>query len=483
MSIHAWMLTGLLIGAPPAAPADAAPMPRLEKGLEVTWRGKFTEAILRPNVGAFRTYEVETRLFVLDVFETGADGALFTSVKLKPEVKLHPEPLPIIRLELVRVESNGKVSLLPADSLLAPPEKRQPRPLPLMAMESLPTFEPTLFVGFPTEHFRPGQAWNVPEPKRPALNYRIEGLDVMRGSRCVKVSTLQQTENWNQLRSDSTAWRRGEIIWASARHGYAVRIERTIEKRDPKAGDLAFRSKLEYDQVGHMRYPERFGQDRRDEIIGAAAFTAALERAIADRGGPEAFEALIQRIDQHVTSHFSGDAVPYREAIMSVKRKAEAAKRGHIPPAPAPPETGEAPPLTIGKPALDIKLADLANRDSAALSKLRGQPVLLIYYQPGSARAAEPVMRFAESLYIRHVGKAYVLPLAVGDCEKAAQQRIDWELNVHILNGSEAHKNHGIEATPCFVIIDDEGIVRNITRGWSDDNADAIRRELSKWLK
>ncbi len=70
-------------------------------------------------------------------------------------------------------------------------------------------------------------------------------------------------------------------------------------------------------------------------------------------------------------------------------------------------------------------------------------------------------MRFAESLYVRHVGKAYILPLAVGDSEKAAQQRLDWGLNVFILSGREAHKEHGIDATPCFVVIDDEGIVRS----------------------
>ncbi len=238
----------------------------LTRDSEITSGGAYQRSHFPAQVGARRTYDVETRFFVLDVFETGVDGALFTSVKLKPEQMGHPDPLPIVRLEFVRIDASGKVSLLPADSLLAPPEKRQPRPLPLMAMESLPTFEPALFVGFPTERLRPGQVWNLPEPRRPALDYRIEGADMMRGSRCVKVSTFQQTENWNQLRSEAAAWRRGDTVWVSAKHGYAIRIERTIEKRDPKAGDPAFRSKLEYDQVGHMRYPVRFGQDRRDEI-------------------------------------------------------------------------------------------------------------------------------------------------------------------------------------------------------------------------
>jgi hypothetical protein len=489
MSIHAWMLTGLLLGAPPEIPADAAPVPRLEKGLEITWSGTFSEAIRRPNVGAVRRYEIETRLFVLDVFEQGADGALLTSIKLKLDQKTIPVPLPIVRLELVRIDPSGKMSLLPADSLRSAPDKRLPVPLPLMAMEGLPTFEPAEFIHFPTDRVRFAQAWSAPEPKRPVLNYRIEGFEIIRSKkfdfRCVKVAMAQQTEDWNKLRSETTAWRRGETVWVSAKHGYAVRIERTIEKRDPKSGDLSFRSELKYDLVGLMRYPDRFGQDRRDEIAGAASFLADFERALADpaRNGAAPFEVLLRRIEQHLTTHFSGDEAPYRQAILSVQRKAEAAKRGDIPPAPPPPETSEAPRLAIGKPALDIMAVDLTNREAIALGKLRGRPVLLIYYQPDKARTAEPVMRFAQSLFAQYAGKAFVLALAIGDGDKALRQRSDWGLTMHILAGRDVYKQHGIDSTPCFVVIDEEGIVRNITLGWSEENVELVRDELGKWVK
>ena len=485
MSLHAWLLTGMLIGAPPSAPADSAPTPKLEKGLEITWRGTFSEASLRPNVRAFRVYDIETRVFVLDILRQGADVAIFTKIKLKPELKSMPEAPSIVRLHLARVDGNGNLSLLPANALTIAPDARKSLPLPLMPIEGLPIFEPGVFVGFQTEKIRLGQAWDLAEEKRPPLSFRVESLDNIRGSRCYKITAAQQTEDWDKPRPDRSDWRRADTLWISAKHGYAARIERVIEKRDPQTGDLGFRSKLACDQIGTMRYPERFGDDRRDEIIGAANFMAQLEQLLpqAGRSGPRPFEQLLQQIEQHASSHVAGEAAPYREAIQFVKRKAEAAKRGHIPPTPLPPETGEKAALTIGKVATDIATTDLTNGESIRLSKLRGKPVVLLYYQSGSVRTAEPLLRFAQSLDTRHAGKAVVLPLVVGDPESAVQQRNDWRLAVHVLAGRDVYKQHGIESTPCFVVIDAEGIVRCVALGWSEENAAAVRTELEKRLK
>ena len=67
------LIAGLVLGAPPEPSG-----PRLEKGLEVRWAGTFTEANFRPGVRAVRNYDVDTRLFVLDTGDYGADAVLFT---------------------------------------------------------------------------------------------------------------------------------------------------------------------------------------------------------------------------------------------------------------------------------------------------------------------------------------------------------------------------------------------------------------------
>lgn len=486
MSIHAWMLAGLLIGAPPSPATDAAPAPKLEKGLEITWRGTFSEAILRSNVKAFRSYETEARVFVWDVSAKGADIAIFTSIKLKPELKADPVPPVIVRLELARVDPHGKLYHLPAEAFLQLPDQRKPGPMPLMLMEGLPTLETSLFVEFPTDTMKSKQAWDVAEDKRPARSFRIEGLDNIKGARCCKLASTQQTDDWENPRIERAAWRRIETIWVSIKHGYTSRVERTIEKRDPQSGELGFRSKLVYEQIGSMRYPERFGEDRREEVGGAAQFSATYEQLLADVGqsGPQPFEQLLQRIDQHLSSHLSGEAVPYRDAILSVKRKAEAAKRGHIPPAPPQPETvSETAMLTPGKKILDVTLTNLTNSESVRLSKLLGRPALLIYYQPGSAKTAEPVLHFAQSMYERHGQRAFILPLAIGSNESALRQRNDLKLTVSVLAGREIYKLHGVESTPCFVVLDENGIVRKVILGWSEENVAEARTEFERWLK
>src|SRR5438067_866343 len=100
MFTQSLVVAGLVLAAPPAAGNG----PKLEKGLEVLWTGTFTEATFRPGVRALRTYTVDTRLFVLDAGDYGAEAILFTRVFLKPDRKSTEPPAGVVRLELVRID-------------------------------------------------------------------------------------------------------------------------------------------------------------------------------------------------------------------------------------------------------------------------------------------------------------------------------------------------------------------------------------------
>jgi len=47
------LIVGLIVGTPPDAKLQG---PRLEKGLEVLWKGTFTEASFRPGVRGIRPH-------------------------------------------------------------------------------------------------------------------------------------------------------------------------------------------------------------------------------------------------------------------------------------------------------------------------------------------------------------------------------------------------------------------------------------------
>ena len=150
MFAQSMVFAGLLCAAPPAADG-----PRLEKGLEVRWAGTFTEASFRPGVRAVRTYDVDTRLFVLDTGEYGAEVLLFTRVFLKPDRKSAEPPAGIVRLELARVDPRGKVQVLPSP---ADPDNPEPkaRPWPPVQLQGLPAHEAGFFFEFPDKPLKPG---------------------------------------------------------------------------------------------------------------------------------------------------------------------------------------------------------------------------------------------------------------------------------------------------------------------------------------
>jgi hypothetical protein len=477
MFAQSMVFAGLLCAAPPAADG-----PRLEKGLEVRWAGTFTEASFRPGVRAVRTYDVDTRLFVLDTGEYGAEVLLFTRVFLKPDRKSAEPPAGIVRLELARVDPRGKVHVLPSP---ADPDNPTPkaRPWPPVQLQGLPAHEAGFFFEFPDKPLRPGLTWAREEAGRPIVNWRVADADSFRAQPAVKLVAEQKTAGYFGDRIRQAEWRKQETLTVIAAHGYASRLERVIEKRDPEAEELSFRSVLSVEQTVRIVYPDLSYQARRDEGLHAAAFTAMLDRALATGGreGARPFEAVARRAQAYLSDHGANDQVPYREAILAVRKRAESAAKGDLPPAP-PPDAPPVPadPLTVGRPVPDVTAVGVTTPASVRLSGLKGKPMLLAYFQP-SAASGSPVLKLADDLHARKL--VAVVPLAVGDPADAKALVTDLKATVPVYDGRGIYKVHGLEATPVFVVIDADGVVRHVARGWGRETAAAVTREVERWAK
>jgi peroxiredoxin len=472
------VFAGLLLGAPPEPPTG----PKLEKGLEVRWTGTFTEASFRPGVRAIRNYDVDTRLFVIDTGEYGADAVLFTRVFLRPERKTPEPPAGVVRLDMVQIGPHGKVQLLPSP---ADPDNPDPklRPWPLVQLQGLPTHEAGMFFQFPDKPLRPGLTWRTEEPDRPIVTWKVTSVDSVRGHPALKLVAEQKTAGYYGDRIRQAEWRRQESLTIVPAKGFAARFERIIEKRDPEAEELSFRSVLTLEQQGQMVYPGRLYQERREEAVHAAAFTAMLDRLLAagGRAGSKSFEALAKRVSTYMSDHGANDTVPYREAVAAVRKRAESAAKGNLPPTP-PPETTvtKTDPLTIGQSIPDIVASSVTSTGAAKLNALKGKPVLLAYFQP-STSSARAVLKMADELHARKLGT--VLPLAIGDPAEAKKLHVEQKLNVPIYNGLDVYKTHGLEATPVFVVVDADGVVRHVTRGWGGETPVAVTREFERWAK
>lgn len=113
--------------------------------------------------------------------------------------------------------------------------------------------------------------------------------------------------------------------------GLAFKVERKIERRDPAHRDPTERSIAQYELQSNLQYPGRLFEDRRREIMQARGYYEAVAPLLPNptKMGPAPFDAVLAKITHHLENE---PPTPYREAVLQVKRRVEAAKRGESPP-------------------------------------------------------------------------------------------------------------------------------------------------------
>lgn len=457
----------------PTAPADRGSWlvaPRLGASQELAYRGTFAEEARGGTVQFSRFYRLEMRVFVLATPPRGLDVALLTLLRprdVNPGVSDSPG-LSSVRLERLRVDWQGQVSCDTGGSLAVP-------------LEGAPSIECGAFVEVPSGRVDPGKEWETAEAGRPPRRWRTAGMETIQGSACVRLVSVQQSEDWEQPRADRTAWRRQDTVWMLPRFGIACRVERVIERREPARREPTQRSVLRYELESSLQYPGQLNEDRRQEILQALAFRemAAPLLATPARYAPQ-LAALLKKINAHLERQ---PPTPYREAVLQVQRRVEAARRGEIPPV-LPEETPQAPAVaSIGSLAPDFVVSAFTSPASARLRQWLGRPTLLVFYQPSSSTAAE-LLLFAQRLDTTHGQRLAVLGMSVvEDAEQVLPQRAALRLSFPILNGSGLRASYAVETTPKIVLLDGAGIVRGAWLGWGRETAHEVQEELRRWLK
>ncbi|HZY85764.1 MAG TPA: redoxin domain-containing protein [Gemmataceae bacterium] len=457
----------------PALRGDWLLAPRLSRSQELVYRGTFAEEAKGTRVEFSRNYHVEARVFVLDTPPRGAEVAFLTVLKHRgpapagPAVGA-PPPATSVRLERAAVDLQGKVSADRAANLTVP-------------LEGAPTLECGMFVEVPGGRVGANEPWGVLEPGRPARSWSVAGNEAVRGTACLKLVGVQQSDEWDRPRADRPAWRRQDTVWVAPRVGIAYKVERVIERREPAQDRPTQRSVLRYELDSGFQLTGRYADDCRQEIARALALrdkAAPLLPAPA-RYAPN-LAALLKEIDYHV-EHQPDTA--YRPALLQVKRAVEAAKRGEAPP-PALPAESAAPPAVaaVGRPAPDFLATELTGTGSARLRNLLGRPVLLVFYHPASPTAAE-VLRFAQKVVADRGGAVRVVGMSVSDdAALVRKQHAEMKLTFPVLGGGGLRASYTIEDTPKFVLLDGAGVVRGAYLGWGRETAGEVLAELARWV-
>jgi peroxiredoxin len=453
----------------PLRPMDWNLSVQLERTQELVYRGTFTEECTTGSVQYQRAYRVETRLFVLDVSPKAADLATMTTLRPKdtpPAIKDETEGRSI-RVEHFRVDPQGKISGEAGVNLVAP-------------LEGPATAEVGFFPDLPRVKVSVEQTWEAfPQAGQPAMNWTATGVDTVQGIRCPILKGVQQTPDWDRPRADRKAWRRIDTVWVSPRTGVALKVERVIEIREPAHNQPTQKSVFRADLETTLPYPGQLYLDRQADIQQAIALRAeAMPLLPTPARNTTQLNALLKRITNHLDQT---PPTPYRQAVLQVKSQVEAALRGEVlvTPTTVKPRAG----LVIGELAPDFVTTDMSGQHSVGLKQLRGKPVVLAFYNPGSTLAPE-LLQFLSELSAATQGKARVLPLSVvEDAAIVKKQLTDLRLpGLTVLQGSGLRISYEVDSTPRVVLLDAQGYVRNTYTGWGRDLPREIQADLKPWL-
>jgi hypothetical protein len=444
--------------------------PQLTRGQELTYSGTFSEEAQTPGVHFQRSYRMALHVCVLDPGPPKAQVAFLTVLSLRanrPEGDTVAGPMSV-RLEVAEVDEHGRARGRPGSILSIP-------------LESPPTVECGAFVEGPARRVGINQTWEVAEEGRPPRTWRVAGTENVNGANCLVLIGQQQSDDWDRPRGDRGAWQRRDTVWLAPQLGIAYRVERVVEHRDPARTAPSHRVILRYDLDSRLTYPSDLFASRRQEILQAQKFfdeAAPLLRQPSQHR-PQ-IEAELKRIAYQLEAH---PPTPYRQAIIHVQRRLEAARRGEITSEVSAQDAApEAQVAVVGRPAPDFVATNLLSGQSVRLQRQLGRPLLLCFYDPHTETGAA-VLGFAQGLCEKFPGKMTVLGLAVSDdVKEVRRQHAEMRLPFAVLEGNGLHMTYGVDATPRLVLVDASGIVRGLYTGWGPQRSREIGEELQRCL-
>ena len=435
--------------------------PQLVPGVELVYSGTSSEESLTPGIQHQRVYRIENHLFILSGSAKNLDIAFMTSLSVREpgeEVRFKSAS---IRLELAKLDDRGR--LKPAN---ATNQLHAPAGLP-------PVIETGCIVEVPSLVGK-NSAWEVVETGRPLVTWTVHGPESAGGMACVKLVGQQQSDDWDRPRADRTAWRRKDVVWMSTQIGVAVKVERTIERREPGRRDPSQRVVTSYSLESRLKYPGKLLDDRKNEILASRRFLEEASPLLRQPGSQ--LESLSRKVAYHVDHH---PTTPYRKVVTQLAQRIDGARRGELLLA----EYAEEPPepirsLGVGQKSPDFTAQDLATRTSTRLSKILGQPVLVIYYSPHTKTGVD-VLEFAKQLAEKSTGRCAILAMAVTkEPDFAVRQQTEMKLPFPVYDGTAMRIAFNVEATPRFIVLDADGVIRASTTGWAPHVPDEIREAI-----
>jgi peroxiredoxin len=454
----------LMLPAQASSSTEANLTLRLTRGQELIYRGSYGEETQSSAVLFKQNLRLDVKVFVLATSAEATNLAILTQLR-SPELARKGSEEAVVKslqLDIVRVNGQGK----------AEASSREPN-LPLKAP---PGLEWGMFIEAGRSPTEVG-IWKTTEANRPPILWKLVGSDNIGSLKCWKVVRVQQTEDWEKLRADRSAWKRTDTLWLVPRLGVAQRVERVIEHREPARQAPTEKYSVRYDLESCLQYPGELSTDRQREISLVQQVSQTLA-SIQDKQARSArqFEVLQARIANHLENQ---PPTPYRDAVLQIKRRVEAAQRGELPSEGTFVKSDKPGAIAeSGRRAPDFVTTDFSARRSVAFKDWLGKPILMVFYNPGSRTAIE-LLNFAQETQAAHRDDLTILGLAMSeDAEVVLKLQADLHLTFPLVRGAGLRQSYTVETTPKLMLLDYKGIVRGTYVGWGSETGSAILADL-----
>jgi hypothetical protein len=463
------LMSCVLTTAQPVDRSEWLLRPQLGRAQEFVYRGSYEEKSVGSDLEFERKYAFRAVAFVLDTTPRGAEAAFVTVLRPRNARGARIEEVvpSSAHVAVVHVDPQGRLSGDPGVSMAAP-------------LEGPPAVEFGAFVELPRQAVGIGKGWVVEEDGRPPRKWLVAGTEAVNGTSCVKLVGMQQSDDWEQPRADRVAWWRQDTVWIAPRLGVAYKVERQIKRREPARKQPFYQSVLAYELETRSDYPRQIYDDIRREVLQTHDFAEAATPLL---GNPSHYaaqiDALLGRIKYH-TEHHAITLTTYREPLLHLQRRLEAARRGEAAPAVASQDHDTAV-AAIGKAAPEfLTTCFTAANESGRLGPWKGKPLLMIFYTPTSP-FAENVLQLGEEVRLLSKGEVGVVGLAVSsDGDAVRKQHAELKLSMPLYDGRGLRVSYDVKATPKLMVIDAGGMVRGAWDGWGEETREAVFTELSR---
>lgn len=449
----------------PAAPALVTNLGfRLQPAQEILYRGLFTEESNSSRVQFQRSYRVENRVLVLEQANNRWEIACLTTLKQRGNPGLLPtvgsDNLPSsMKMEIVQVDQRGKIIASPGVSL--PP------------LDGPTTLETGFLLEIMKTRLGENDSWEVSEDGRPVRQWTVAGTEIIQSVKCLKLTGLQQTEDWEKPRADRRAWRRTDTFWLNPQLGAAQRYERVIEIKEPAHNVPTQKSTLRCDIETNLVYPGRLFEDRKKDIQLSRTYK---EGSTPFLENPSRYSAQLRALRKRVESQLELNApTPYRGAIQQTQAQIEAALAGEFNPQVIVPVSLKGlNTVQLGQKAPDFIAHNLRKAESVRLERLQGKPLLLLFYNPKSPLSQE-VLSFGQKLQTASKDSLAVVGMSVVDDAALVRKQLDeLKITFTVLDGSGLRTSYNLQSTPVAVLMDAKGVVRLNALGWGLESRQEI---------